>query len=111
MNKYDSDEILHVKNGDVEYLQFKVLNEYNIKHCITLRHGGASDGEYSSLNFRTLGNDSVDNVLQNLKIIKNKVGFSNIYKGKQDHTDRVIVLNNENKYEYLSEKLIKSNVE
>ena len=46
MNKYDSDEILHVKNGDVEYLQFKVLNEYNIKHCITLRHGGASDGEY-----------------------------------------------------------------
>ena len=30
MNKYDSDEILHVKNGDVEYLQFKVLNEYNI---------------------------------------------------------------------------------
>ena len=111
MNKYDSDEILHVKNGDVEYLQFKVLNEYNIKHCITLRHGGASDGEYSSLNFRTLGNDSVDNVFQNLKIIKNKVGFSNIYKGKQDHTDRVIVLNNENKDDYLFEKLSKDNVD
>ena len=37
MNKYDSREIVHVKDGDLEYIQFKILNELGVKHCITLR--------------------------------------------------------------------------
>ena len=42
MSNFNTDEILHVKNGDLEYIQFKILNKYNVKHCITLRHGGVS---------------------------------------------------------------------
>ena len=44
--KYDSQEIVHIKDGNLEYIQFKVLNDLNVKHCITLRHGGLSSGEY-----------------------------------------------------------------
>lgn len=100
MNKYDSEEILHVKNDDLEYLQFKILNEYNVKNCITLKHGGVSKGEYQSLNFRTLGNDKLENVLSNLDIISSELKFSNVHKGKQAHTDNVLILNNENKEQY-----------
>ena len=100
-NKFDSDEIVHIKHSDgVEYIQFKVLNKYNVKHCITLRHGGKSTGEYSSLNFRTLGNDNIKNVLENLNIIKEKLDFGTICKARQDHTDKVIEINEENYKEY-----------
>lgn len=100
-NKFDSDEIVHIKHSDgVEYIQFKVLNKYNVKHCITLRHGGKSTGEYSSLNFRTLGNDNIKNVLENLNIIKEKLNFGTICKAGQDHTDKVIEINEENYKEY-----------
>ena len=78
MNKYEDDEILHIKDGDLEYIQFKVLNKYNVKNCITLKHGGVSTGEYSSLNFRTVGNDKIENVLKNVEIIKKAVGFNKI---------------------------------
>lgn len=104
MNKnYENKDIRHVKKGNVEYLEFKILDNYSdkLKHCITLRHGGVSNGYYSSLNFRMLGDDLKDNVLENVDIISNAVGFSDIFKGKQDHTDNVIVINNSNKDRYL----------
>lgn len=111
MNKYDSDEITHIVNGDLEYIQFKVLNKYNVKHGITLRRGGVSTGEYESLNFRTLGNDKVENVLKNLNIIKDELELGDICKGRQDHTDRVIVIDENNKDEYLFEKLSEDKVD
>ena len=67
---YSDDVIEHIKSGKLEYLQFKILNKYNVKHCITLRRGGVSKGEYESLNFRTLGNDDINNVFKNLEIVK-----------------------------------------
>lgn len=111
MNKYDSDEITHIVNGDLEYIQFKVLNKYNVKHGITLRRGRVSTGEYESLNFRTLGNDKVENVLKNLNIIKDELELGDICKGRQDHTDRVIVIDENNKNEYLFEKLSEDKVD
>lgn len=100
-NKFDSEEILHIKDEDgVEYIQFKILNKYNVKHCITLRHGGKSLGEYASLNFRTLGNDNIENVLENLNIIKSKLNFGTICKARQDHTDKVIEINEDNYRNY-----------
>lgn len=109
--KYDSDVIAHIKKGNLEYLQFKILDNYGVKNCITLRHGGVSKGEYESLNFRTLGNDKIENVFENLNIIKNEVKFSDVCKGRQDHTDRVIVLDNSNKEEYLFENLSQDKVD
>ena len=111
MNKYSNDIIEHVKSGDLEYLQFKILNRYNVKHCITLRRGGVSKGEYESLNFRTLGNDDISNVFKNLEIIKKEIGIENVCKGKQDHTDKVIIIDNKNKDEFLFENLNTQNVD
>ena len=105
--KYDSQEIVYRKDGNLEYIQFKVLNELNVKHCITLRHGGLSSGEYSSLNFRTLGQDRLENVLGNLEHVRNAVGFSDVHKAQQAHTDKVLVINEENEKEYEFSKLNK----
>ena len=107
MNKYDSREIVHVKDGDLEYIQFKILNELGVKHCITLRHGGYSKGNYSSLNFRTLGQDKLENVLKNLDKVRNSVGFSKVHKATQAHTDKVIIINDENEEQYEFSKLNK----
>ena len=30
MNKYEDEEIIHLKNKNLEYLQFRVLNDYNV---------------------------------------------------------------------------------
>lgn len=111
MKNFESKEVIHVKHGELEYLQFKILNDYNVKHCITLRHGGVSEGEYKSLNFRTLGNDSIENVLKNLDIIRKDVHLSEVYKGRQEHTDKVIIINEENKENYLFNKLSQDKVD
>lgn len=111
MNKYDSEEIIHVKNGDLEYLQFKILNQHNVKNCITLKHGGVSKGEHESLNFRTLGTDKLENVLKNLDIISKELNFSNIHKGTQAHTDKVLILDENNEQNYMFENLNKEEVD
>ena len=36
MNKYEDKEMLHLKDGDVEYLQFKTLNKYNVLQIISI---------------------------------------------------------------------------
>ena len=70
-----------------------------------LKRGGVSKGDYESLNFRTLGNDDIKNVLKNLEIVKEELGINYVCKGKQDHTDNVIIIDNKNKDEFLFEKL------
>ncbi len=107
-NKYDSSEIIHVKEGKLEYLKFRLLEKYNERftHAITLRHGGVSDGEYTSLNFRSKGNDSRENVLTNLNLIceSMKINSNNVFKASQNHTDNILVLNDKNKNDYTFDK-------
>ena len=106
MNKmhknYTDKNILHVKDGDVEYIQFKILNKYGLKHCITLRYGGVSSGIYDSLNFGLKGNDLKENVFENLNRVSKSLNIDpqNVYKATQNHTDNILVLNSENKEEY-----------
>ena len=111
MNKYDSEIISHIKHGDLEYIQFKILNEYNVKHCITLKHGGVSQKEYESLNFRTLGKDNIDNVFKNVEIIRSDMNFNKLHKATQAHTDRVIVLDENNKDGFEFSKLNKEEID
>ncbi len=111
MNKFDDNVINHVKDGDVEYIEFKILNKYNINHCITLRHGGVSKNEHESLNFRIAGTDSRENVLENLQIIRNKKEFSPVYKATQAHTDKVIVIESNNKEKYSFENIKQEEVD
>jgi len=107
MKDYTNDQVTLIKEGDVYYLQFNILNKYSdkLKHAITLRHGGASKYPIDTLNFRTTGNDKIENVLENVNIISNVVGFSKIYKAKQKHTDNILILDNNNKKEYKFENL------
>lgn len=111
MSDFNNNDIIHIKNGKVEYLKFRILENYSDKllHLITLRHGGVSTGVYNSLNFRTVGNDKYENIDKNLEIISscNGIKKEKIYKGKQDHTDNILILDNENKYKYKFSNLSK----
>lgn len=104
MKDYTDKNVTLIKKGDVYYLQFNILNKYSdsLRHCITLRYGGVSDFPVSSLNFRVAGKDKVENVTKNVQIISSKVGFdkNNIFKAKQNHTDNILILDNENKEKY-----------
>lgn len=99
---YTDENILHVKNDEVEYIQFKILNKYGLKHCITLRHGGVSNGIYDSLNFSLSGNDLKENVFENLNKVTKclDIDSQNVYKATQAHTDNILLLNDENKEAY-----------
>ncbi len=101
---FSNKEVTHVKNGKIEYLTFNALDKYKDKllAVVTLRHGGVSEGVYNSLNFRMLGKDKKEHVIQNLNIICDKLDINpnEVYKGKQDHTDNILYLTDENKGEY-----------
>lgn len=111
MSDFNNKDIIHIKNGKVEYIKFRILEKYSNKllHLITLRHGGVSAGVYNSLNFRAVGKDKYENVDKNLEIISSCAGIKkeNIYKGKQDHTDNILILDNENKDKYKFSNLSK----
>ena len=111
MSDFNDNDIIHIKNGKVEYLKFRILEKYSNKllHLITLRHGGVSAGVYNSLNFRAVGKDKYEKVDKNLEIISSCTGIKkeNIYKGKQDHTDNILILDNENKDKYQFSNLSK----
>lgn len=108
---YNSSEMIHIKNGDLEYIKFKILERYKdkINHVITLRHGGVSQGEISSLNFRTIGNDKKENNIKNLNIICKELEImpNNVHKAYQDHTSDVLIIDNENKEKYIYDKFNK----
>ncbi|MEG0873421.1 MAG: laccase domain-containing protein [Clostridia bacterium] len=101
---FNDNNIIHVKDNQIEYIKFKILEKYSdkLKHCITLRHGGVSTGCYESLNFRITGEDTRKNVLKNLNTICNclKIDSEKIYKSKLGHTDKILVLDLNNKEEY-----------
>lgn len=101
---FSNKEVTHVKNGEVEYLTFNALDKYKDKilAIVTLRHGGVSEGVYNSLNFRMLGQDKKENVIENLNLICDKLDLNpnEIYKAKQEHTDNILYLKDENKAKY-----------
>lgn len=109
MKDYTNEQVTLIKKDNVYYLQFNILNKYNehLRHAITLRHGGVSKYPIDTLNFRATGNDKIENVLKNVEIISDKVGFdkNSIYKAKQKHTDNILILDNNNKQKFKFESL------
>lgn len=101
---FSNEQITHVKNGNVEYLTFKALEKYSdkITAAVTLRHGGVSTGVFNSLNFRIAGMDNKENIFQNLNIICNELNLNpnEVYKARQDHTDNILYLTEQNKERY-----------
>ena len=106
---FSNEQVTHVKNGKVEYLTFKALEKFSDKiiAAVTLRHGGVSEGVLDSLNFRMKGTDKKENVFQNLDIICNKLSLNpnEVYKARQEHTDNILYLTEQNKEEYNFKKV------
>lgn len=106
---FSNEQVTHVKNGKLEYLTFKALEKYSnkITAVVTVRHGGVSEGVFDSLNFRIAGSDTKENVFQNLNIICNelKINPNEVYKARQDHTDNILYLTDENKQDYAFNKV------
>lgn len=104
---FTNQDILHVKHGQIEYLQFKRLLTYQdqLVHAISLRHGGVSDGVYDSLNFRLVGKDDPDKIKENLRRFSDAIGISStqVYMGKQAHSDQIQIMDQRNKEKYAFE--------
>ena len=83
-----NENIIHIKKDNVEYIQFRKLLEYkNITHCYTLK----SDGK---LNFRSENNATM---LKSYENISRELGFTNIIKPKQTHSDNITIIENNEK--------------
>ncbi len=85
-----NDTVIHIKNGDIEYLQFRRLLEYSdvISHCYSLG---------TNANFRTSSKNYENNKIEYEKVINNykdlcdNIGldYRNLVKGIQRHTNNV----------------------
>ena len=84
MNDLSNENVIHVKNGNVEYIQFRRLLEYNnLKHCFTL----------IPLNFGGFNNynQNKENITKDYQKICNELNikYENLCRPKQTHTDVV----------------------
>ena len=85
-----NDTVIHIKNGDIEYLQFRRLLEYSdvISHCYSLG---------TNANFRTSSKNYENNKIEyekvnnNYKDLCDNIGldYRNLVKGIQRHTNNV----------------------
>lgn len=110
--KYSNDTILHSKHNDIEILQFKELLKYEneLLHFFTLRHGGTSINEYDSLNLGMFTNDNTELIRQNYyKVCETfNIESNKLFLQKQEHTDIVTEISNENCNSFEFEKYIVS---
>lgn len=85
-----------------------IFGKYNdkVRYCVTTRHGGISKSPYDSLNITFKNIKEKDNANKNLDIVCEKIGFTreNAVGIFEDHTDKILVITEENKEEYLFNK-------
>ncbi len=87
-----NENIIHIKGKDIEYLQFRKLLDYKIKHCYTL----------STNNFDAFGNKTIlgneDKLIENYKKIcaELNINYKQIVRPKQTHTNIVECINAKN---------------
>lgn len=91
MDSLSNDNIVYIKEKDIEYIKFKRLLEYpEIVHCYTLK----------SNNFDVAGNDTMNSkkgeVIENYKKLSRslEIDFNNIIRPYQTHTDIIKTINN-----------------
>jgi YfiH family protein len=70
-----------LSNSSAPYYTFDCLTNFKkeIKHFVTTRHGGVSDGPFASLNLGLGTQDKILSVLQNRQIIADAVGIKPEY--------------------------------
>ncbi len=97
---YDNDIVISRKIDDIYVLQFKKLLEYEdkVKHFFTLKHGGNSINEYSSLNLGYYTLEDKEIIKKNYIDVCNKlnINYINLFIPKQIHSDKSIYVDLEN---------------
>ena len=91
MKDLSNENVIHVKKGDVEYLQFKKLLEYKdkIEHCFTLKNLSFGDNiSYYELQDEVMNN--YEKITNALELDKN-----NIVRPYQTHTNNVECITDE----------------
>lgn len=81
-----------IEKDSLKYYKIDSFEETGlVTHCFTTRLGGVSQGEFSSMNFRTNCADTKENVLKNYEIIATElgVGIDSLVLSKQIHEVRV----------------------
>ena len=82
--------MLRKKRGSLEWLEFDLFQEFpDIKHAVFLRHGGVSEGPYSSLNVGGGTEDDADKIKLNRSKIKKHLGCEKLISGKQVHGTQI----------------------
>jgi len=70
----------------LEWLEFDLLKSYPlVAHGVFLRHGGTSEGNFSSLNSGDAVGDHPDNVKVNRELIREVISVPHIAFAKQEH--------------------------
>ena len=78
--------MLRKKRGSLEWLEFELLQQFpEVKHAVFLRHGGVSEGPYSSLNVGGATGDDESLINLNRAKIKKHMGCKHLVSGKQVH--------------------------
>lgn len=74
-----------------EKLEYLASDRIQVPHCFTTRRGGVSEGYLDSLNIGTNRGDSIENVMENFRILGNALGFEleDVVRTCQTHTDIV----------------------
>lgn len=79
---------------DAVWLEFELLADIKkISHGLFLRHGGASAGAYSSLNFSYKVEDNPHHVSSNVTKGKRLLGVKDVIRGRLNHGTRVVIVN------------------
>ncbi len=75
------------KDGLCYYTIDSFINSKIVTHCFTTRHGGVSGGVYESMNLRLSSGDSMENILENYRIISSEIGIDDkkLVLSKQVH--------------------------
>ena len=73
----------------------KIMESSKIIHCFFNRENGVSKGIYKSLNCGPGSKDNKKNILKNLSIVANKIGFKkkNLVLLKQIHSNKLFKIN------------------
>lgn len=86
------------KPGKAEGAQLLQLDYFalpGLSHGFTTRHGGVSNGSFTSLNTSFGVGDEEESVRQNRLRIKQALGFKTMVSSRQIHGNKVLVLDNE----------------
>lgn len=92
--------MLRKELDNVVWLEFELLSNFDrLTHGVLLRHGGHSQGSYSSLNmgFNTINPEENKNVHANRNKIKKIFNFTNLTDCDLVHADTIVEINKENK--------------